>query len=55
MCYEFDEFFHEASLAEQMRRDKEKADELKKQGNPAAPPKPAGEEERVTEEQLLPV
>ena len=46
MCYEFDRLFQRARVAEQLRRKKEQAEELKKQSKTATPSKPAEPEER---------
>jgi len=53
MCYELDGFFSRARIAALLRREKEKADELKQQGKPTpvAPAEakgPAKNEEPVT-------
>ena len=54
MCYEFDDFFNRARVAEQLRRHTEWADKLKEQSTTAAPAKPAEPEKHVKEQEPVP-
>jgi len=54
MCYEFDEFFNRARIAEQLRRQAKRADKLKEQSTQAAPAKQAEPEEHTKEQQPVP-
>ncbi|MBI2316743.1 MAG: hypothetical protein HYU75_06945 [Betaproteobacteria bacterium] len=54
MCYEYDEYFQQALIAEQMRAKKKAADEAKKQGVTGTPSKPAEPEKRTEEKEPVP-
>ena len=54
MCYEFDDYIDRMRIAEQLRKEREKAAEVKKQGTTTAPVAPAQTEKPRQEEETVP-
>jgi hypothetical protein len=50
MCYEYDDLFEQARLAEQIRRERKVAEELAKRSGTTAPAKPAEPQKEVKEQ-----
>ena len=55
MCYELSGWFYKARTVEQLRKEQQKADSLKRPSEPVSAAQPAEPETRVKERETVPV